>query len=135
VATPPLSSAKVSVEAAWQVLNTNDAARAIVNYRELFGWEIQERVEIPGQGVFHPFAWRAGDKSSGVIADITGMPGRHPHWLFFFEVEALEPAMNATRAAGGLVLDPIVLPSGERICACDDPQGAAFGLIERRPSA
>jgi predicted enzyme related to lactoylglutathione lyase len=130
LSTPPPASANASIEAAWHVLNTNDATRAIENYRELFGWEVQDRVEIPGQGMFHPFAWQAGEKSAGVIADITGMPGRHPHWLFFFRVEALEPAMDATRAAGGLVLAPIVLPTGERICACDDPQGAAFALIE-----
>jgi predicted enzyme related to lactoylglutathione lyase len=135
VSTPPPSNASSSLEAAWYVLNTNDAARAIVNYRELFGWEVQERIEVPGQGMFHPFAWRAGEKSAGLIADITGMPGRHPHWLFFFSVDALEPAMDATRGAGGLVLDPIVLPSGERVCACDDPQGAAFGLMERRSIA
>ena len=131
VSTAPRSNASSSVEAAWYVLNTNDAPRAMVNYRELLGWEIQERVEIPAQGVFHPFAWHTGEKSAGVIADITGMPGRHPHWLFFFSVDALEPAMDATRGAGGLVLDPIVLPGGERVCACDDPQGAAFGLMER----
>jgi predicted enzyme related to lactoylglutathione lyase len=131
VSTPPPSNTSSNIEAAWYVLNTSDAARAAVNYRELFDWEIQERVEIVPLGIFHPFAWHPGGKSAGVIADITGMPGRHPHWLFFFSVDALEPAMDVTRRAGGLVLDPIVLPSGERVCACDDPQGAAFGLMER----
>jgi predicted enzyme related to lactoylglutathione lyase len=48
-------------------------------------------------------------------------------------VDSLDPAIAATRAAGGLVLDPVVAPSGERICVCDDPQGAAFALRERRP--
>jgi predicted enzyme related to lactoylglutathione lyase len=121
------------VEAVWYLLNTNDAARAMVNYHELFGWEVKKRVEVPGHGVFQEFAWHAGGPSVGAITDITGMPGRHPHWLFYFKVDALEPAMAATRAAGGLVLDPIVVPSGDRICVCDDPQGAAFALLERRP--
>jgi predicted enzyme related to lactoylglutathione lyase len=133
LSTPP-SNANANVEAAWHLLNTNDAARAMVNYHELFGWEIQERQEVPAQGVFHPFAWDVGAPSVGAIIDITGMPGRHPHWLFFFKVDALEPAIAATRAAGGLVLDPIVLASGERVCVCDDPQGAAFALLEKRPS-
>ena len=48
-------------------------------------------------------------------------------------VRSHSAAIAATRAAGGLVLDPIVLPSGERACVCDDPQGAAFALLERRP--
>jgi len=128
VSTPPLSSA--SVAAAWYLLNTPDAAKALVNYHELFGWEVQERVEIPPHGAFHPFAWQAGGPSVGGITDITGMPERHPHWLFFFRVDALDPAIAAARGAGGLVLDPIVLPSGERACVCDDPQGAAFALLE-----
>jgi predicted enzyme related to lactoylglutathione lyase len=133
LSTPP-SNANANVEAVWHVLNTNDAAGAMVNYHELFGWEIQERREVPTLGVFHPFAWHGSGPSVGVITDITGMPGRHPHWLFSFRVDALEPAIAATRSAGGLVLDPIVLPSGERVCVCDDPQGAAFALLERRPS-
>jgi predicted enzyme related to lactoylglutathione lyase len=58
----------------------------------------------------------------------------HPHWLFNFGVPALEPAIEAVRAAGGSALDPITLPDGKRVTACDDPQGAAFGLLERRAS-
>ena len=73
----------------------------------------------------------AGSPSVGAIIDITELPGRHPHWLFFFEIDALEPAIAAMQTAGGLVLDPIALPSGERVCVCDDPEGAAFGLLER----
>jgi len=133
VSPPPPPNANASVEAAWHLLHTNDAAQAMVNYHELLGWDVGPRVEIPAQGVLHPFAWHAGGPNVGAIIDITGMPGRHAHWLFFFRVDALEPAIAATRAAGGLVLDPLVLPSGERVCACDDPQGAAFALLERAP--
>jgi predicted enzyme related to lactoylglutathione lyase len=134
VSSPAPSNAKATVEVVWHLLHTNDAARAMVNYRELFDWEIKDRVEVPSHGVFHEFAWHAGGSRVGAITDITGMPGRHPHWLFFFRVDALEPAIATTRAAGGLVLDPIVLPSGERVCVCDDPQGAAFAMLERRHS-
>jgi predicted enzyme related to lactoylglutathione lyase len=126
----PLPAANAGVDAAWHLLNTNDAAKARLNYQQLFGWELHARIEIPAHGVFHPFAWHAGGPIVGGITDITGMPGRHPHWLFFFRVDALEPAIAATRAAGGLVLDPIVLPSGERVCVCDDPEGAAFALLQ-----
>jgi len=132
VATPTPADAQTGVAAVWHLLNTNDAERALVNYRELFGWEIKQRVETPEHGVFHEFAWNAGGPSVGAVIDITGKPERHPHWLFFFGVGALEPAMDVTRAAGGIVIGPIALPSGERICMCDDPQGAAFGLLEPR---
>ncbi|MEO6418811.1 MAG: hypothetical protein ABIP39_05360, partial [Polyangiaceae bacterium] len=75
--------------------------------------------------------WEPGGAKAGLIGDIAGRPGVHPQWLFFFEVADLDRAIAATRSAGGLVLDPIVLPSAERICVCDDPQGAAFGIRER----
>jgi predicted enzyme related to lactoylglutathione lyase len=32
-------------------------------------------------------------------------------------------------ARGGRVLEGVVLPNGDRIAPCEDPQGAAFGLL------
>jgi predicted enzyme related to lactoylglutathione lyase len=130
LATPSPSIVAADVGVVWHVLNTNDVARAMANYCELFGWELTDRVDLGAQGAFQQFAWRAGGPSVGAIGDIASRPGVHPHWLFFFEVDALEPAIASTRAAGGVALDPIVLPSGERACVCDDPQGAAFALRE-----
>jgi predicted enzyme related to lactoylglutathione lyase len=132
VGTPSPGNAGAPVDVVWHVLNTNDVARATTNYKDLFGWEFTDRVDLGAQGAFQHFAWQAGDASAGVFGDVAGRPGVHPHWLFFFEVDALAPAIAAIRAAGGVALDPIVLPGGERICVCDDPQGAAFGLRERR---
>jgi hypothetical protein len=117
-------------EAVWQVLNTNDAARATMNYADLFGWEMTARIDLGARGTFQQFAWNAGGESVGAIGDIAARPGVHPHWLFFFEVHALDPAIAATRDAGGVVLEVTASPSGERLCVCDDPQGAAFGLRE-----
>jgi predicted enzyme related to lactoylglutathione lyase len=131
VGTPP-ANAEHAVDVGWYVLNTNDAPRAIANYGELFGFAIEGAAKVGPHGAFHPFAWSAGGERVGAIADVAPRPGVHPHWLFFFDVDALEPAVEAARAAGGLALDPIVLPSGDRACVCDDPQGAAFGVRERR---
>jgi predicted enzyme related to lactoylglutathione lyase len=133
VGTPPATT-DASVDVVWHVLNTNDVARATANYCELLGWEVRDRLEHL-QGGFHELAWTAGGPSVGAIADVAGRQGVHPHWLFFFEVDSLERAMTAARAAGGVVLEPILLPSGERICVCDDAQGAAFGLRERRSAS
>jgi predicted enzyme related to lactoylglutathione lyase len=131
VGTPP-ANAEHAVDVGWYVLNTNDAPRAIANYGELFGFAIEGAAKVGPHGAFHPFAWSAGGERVGAIADVATRPGVHPHWLFFLDVDALEPAVEAARAAGGLALDPIVLPSGDRACVCDDPQGAAFGVRERR---
>lgn len=134
VAAPPPANAEARVAVVWHVLNTKDSAQATANYRELFGWDLTGRIDLGVQGVFQQFAWRAGGPSVGAIADIAGRPGVHAHWLFFFEVDALEPTMAAVRAAGCVALGPFVRPGGERIGVCNDPQGAAFGLCESRPS-
>jgi predicted enzyme related to lactoylglutathione lyase len=133
VATPPPVNVESGVEVSWHVLNTNDVTLATAHYHDLFGWEVSDRLEHGADGAFQQFAWHAGGVSVGAFADIAARPGVHAHWLFFFEVDALDPAIAATHAAGGLALDPVVAPSGERVCVCDDPQGAAFALRERRP--
>jgi predicted enzyme related to lactoylglutathione lyase len=132
VGTPPPPSSPVSADVVWHVLNTSDVTRAALNYHDLFGWDVSDRIEHAAGAAFRQFAWQAGGERAGAFADIDGRPGVHPHWLFFFEVDSLDRAIKAAREAGGVVLDPIVAPSGERICVCDDPQGAAFALRERR---
>jgi hypothetical protein len=131
VATRPQSNTKPSVDVVWHVLNTTDAVRATLNYTDLFGWELVGRVDLGPQGVSQQFAWRAGGENVGAIGDIAGRPGVHPQWLFFFEVDALDPTVAAMRSAGGVVVEQTTLPSGQRACVCDDPQGAAFALCER----
>lgn len=129
--TTSLTPTDAGVEAAWHVLNSRDAARAAAQYSELFGWKLTDPIELGPHGVFQQFAWQSGGPNVGAIGDIAHRPGVHPHWLFFFEVDSLDLAMADTRAAGGLVAEAGVLPSGARFCVCDDPEGAAFALRER----
>lgn len=117
-------------EVVWYSLNSSDLARTLTSYGELFGWRFLERLDLGALGVYHPFTWNPEGASVGSMADISGRPGVHPHWLFHFRVPALEPALATVRAAGGLVLGPTELPGGERLAVCDDPQGAAFALRE-----
>lgn len=122
-----------AADVSWHVLNTNDVSAAIANYQALFGWSISEKPSNGPFGAFHEFRWdSANGRSAGVMSDIATRPGVHPHWLFFFNVASLETAITLTRAAGGTAIDPIVNPAGERIAICEDPQGAAFGVIEAR---
>lgn len=131
LAKPPPSGARRAPDHARVVghlLNTADVERAKTNYRELFGWAFEEPVDLGSLGVFHPFAWEPGGPAVGSMSDVGPRPGVHPHWLFQFRVASLEPALDAVRAGGGVVIGPIVLPGGDRIAICDDPQGAAFAL-------
>src|SRR4051812_46834340 len=121
LATPP--SVPVRADVVWHSLNTADLARARESYCALMGWQLTDAVDLGPLGRQQQFAWSPGGASVGAMADIAGRPGVHPHWLFHFRVDALEPAVAAVRAAGGLVLDPLMLPNGVQVAVCDDPQG------------
>lgn len=118
---------------AWHVLNTNDVAAAIRNYHDLFGWAVETRASHGAHGAFYEFTWsEASAERVGCMADISDRPSVHSHWLFFFEVEALDAAVAWVRQAGGTATEPFAGPSGARVSVCEDVQQAAFGLYERR---
>jgi len=119
----------VDAGVALHVLQTPEA-RAAQIYVELFGWTLTEAFEL-GSTRFQQFAWQAGEPNAGAIGDIANRPEVHPHWQFFFAVSSLDTALTHVREHGGTVIGPTKLPNGEIIAACEDPQGAAFGLVER----
>lgn len=122
-------------QVAWHVLNTPELERARTNYFELFGWaSASSPIDAGRSGVFHPFAWQPGGPVVGAMAELRGRPDVHPHWLFFMRVAALAAALDAVRAGGGTVVGPFALPDGAQIAACEDAQGAAFGLLSDRLS-
>ena len=134
-ATAPPAEIGPGVEVGFHVLNTPDVTRSAATYRDLFAWAIaDEATEGSDHGPFHLFAWSPGGTNVGAFASTRGRPEVHPQWLFFFAVDDVEAAASAARAAGGLVLAPVVSPSGERLYVCDDPQGGAFRLCARPTS-
>jgi predicted enzyme related to lactoylglutathione lyase len=114
---------------AWHLLNTPDVESAKANYTELFGWHFFEPLAV-AEGVVHPFAWQPGAPSGGAFYDIAARPAVHPHWLFHFRTASLTAALEAVQSSGGTALGPLSLPNGATIAVCDDPQGAAFALVE-----
>ncbi|MEZ4335305.1 MAG: VOC family protein [Sandaracinaceae bacterium] len=130
LAKPPARPLAPSVPpAVYQSLDTPDVAGAIAAYGELFGWRFDDPLHVEGHA-FHPFAWEAGSPRVGVFGDSTRRPGIHPHWTYFFAVEALDAAVARVEANGGVSVGILALPGGDRIAVCDDPQGAAFALYE-----
>jgi hypothetical protein len=115
---------------AWHQLNTADPARAGANYSELFGWSLTRQTDLSALGRHQQFAFGTGEPGVGIISDVAGRPGVHPHWLFLFAVPSLDRATERVAAHGGLVVGTVTLPNGVRVAPFDDPQGAAFGVIE-----
>jgi len=131
LAAPPNPMAPPMPEVAWSVLNTSDALTACTNYHELLGWDIAEVATASPHGPYREFSYNAGLPRVGAIADIAGRPEVHPHWLHFFRVASVDEAMMVTRRAGGTAFDAGLGPSGEYLAVCEDPQGAAFGVMQR----
>lgn len=132
---PAQDSPVATPEIAWHALNTHDVERARANYTELFGWNFHAQVDLAVMGVFHPFSYARGAQPVGSFGDVSTRPSVHTHWLFHFRVPNLELALKAVRAGGGKALDPVTLVATEgrgavRVAACDDPQGAAFALLQ-----
>jgi predicted enzyme related to lactoylglutathione lyase len=119
--------ARAAVE--WHQLHTTDRDRAWATYAELFGWTPRDRLELGAElGSQQSFAWTPSGPPVGGISDTARAPHVHTHWLFCFGVSDLEAALAKIRAHGGDALTPVVLPSGDRVVACHDPQRAIFGL-------
>jgi predicted enzyme related to lactoylglutathione lyase len=131
LALAPVSRHAVREDVVWDQLMTSSLERAMTDYAELFGWTVGTSTERDGLGPYQLFAWEAGGDATGSMASLVGRAGVHPQWLYFFRVADLDAAATKTEKAGGLVLRPGALPNGKRVAVCDDPQGAAFGLIER----
>jgi uncharacterized protein len=119
-----------SLPVAWHQLHARDLERTWGAYAELFGWTHTETFDVAGlEGGLRLFAWDDSGKSVGGMGNTARLPGIHAHWLYYFQVADLDEVGAKVRANGGKVGGPAVLPNGDRIVPCDDPQGAAFGLL------
>lgn len=124
------STATSAAGVAWHQLNTYEPGHAARNYSALFGWSLNEEIDLGPLGRHRSFSFGTGETNAGAISDVEGRPGVHTHWLYFFAVPSVDVAIERVRAHGGIVIEPIELPNGTRVAVCDDPQGAAFGVIE-----
>ena len=108
-----------------------DVERAWAIYAELFGWSHTATAEMNGlEGGHRMFAWEDDGDTVGGMANTARWPGVHTHWLFCFTIDDLDDAIAKVRANAGTAQSPIILPNGDRIAPCEDPQGAAFGLLQ-----
>jgi len=115
---------------AWHHLHTRELDRAWSAYSEVFGWKQKEAVEIADvEGEVRMFAWDGDGANIGSVANTARREGVHTHWLYYFPVVDLDASLELVRAAGGTALAPVDLPNRIRLAACEDPQGAAFGLL------
>ena len=113
----------------WRELIATDWERAFLFYNKLLGW--QKGASTPGpMGSYQEFS--AGADTIGGMFNRPGMAG-FSVWLYYFGVRDIGAAAKEVAAKGGAILyGPITVPGAARIIQCRDPQGAVFGLMDRR---
>jgi predicted enzyme related to lactoylglutathione lyase len=111
----------------WRELHTIDREAAFGFYAALLGWTKGEAIEMGPIGLYQLFE-AGGIPAGGIMKAMTIHP---PYWLYYFNVDAIEPAAERVKAAGGQVLNgPHPVPGGSWILHGLDPQGALFALLQ-----
>jgi uncharacterized protein len=119
-------------DVSWIELITTDAGAAMLFYRELFGWQATEAMDMGELGTYQMFGRELGSMG-GMRNRPPSMAQVPPNWLLYFRVSDAAEAAHRVRTNGGQVLNgPMEVPGGDWIVQCTDPQGAAFALHQKR---
>jgi len=132
VALSPTGSMPGQDRVGWHLLSTRDEAQAFRVYSDLFGWTLLETLDLGEQGRHATFTWARSGPAAGSTTDLARRPHVHSQWLFFFRTDDLDASLEVVRESGGLAQRVTETSDGDLVVACDDPQGAAFGLHQRR---
>ena len=130
IALTPANGATAESRVAWHLLSARDEERAITVYSDILGWSPVERQDLGPRGRHVTFSFDGDGHAVGSTSDIANLPHVHAQWLYFFATGDFDGAIIRARERGALVLQPTTTPNGHRVVACDDPQGAAFGIYE-----
>lgn len=112
----------------WHELHAGNAVEAFDWYAALFGWSQERDMDMGPMGVYRIFNTGGPQASGGMM---TKQPhATHPFWAFYFNVDALDAAIDRVSAAGGKILNgPMEVPGPMYVANCQDPQGAWFSMV------
>jgi uncharacterized protein len=119
-------------EASWHELMTTDAPAAMQFYREVFGWQPSEAMDMGPMGKYQMF-----NRPHGMIGGMMNKPPEMadvpPNWQIYFLVPDITAAVERIKANGGTILNgPMEVPGGDWVVNAMDPQGAAFSLHAKK---
>jgi len=122
-------------EASWLELMTTDASAAMKFYREIFGWQPSETMNMGEMGDYQMFN-RPHGMIGGMMNKPESMANVPPHWQIYFLVPDIHAAVDRIKANGGQILNgPMEVPGGDQVLNAMDPQGAAFSLHAKKAAA
>jgi predicted enzyme related to lactoylglutathione lyase len=101
-----------------------DIARSSEFYKQVFGWNLRKR----GDGAI------AFDDGVGQVSGtwVLGRPAaERPGLLFYIMVDSVEKSVEAVKAAGGEIVQPIGADAPEITARFRDPGGNVVGLYQQ----
>ena len=94
---PPAAAPGTPGHVGWHELHAGDGAAAFAFYAGQFGWEKHEAMDMGPVGRYQMFGL-AGSGNVSMGGMMTKMPETpRPHWLYYFNVEAIDAAVDAHR--------------------------------------
>jgi uncharacterized protein len=109
----------------WVDTSQPDPEAAVAFYRDLFGWEFEDRTQ-PGSAQRYFVAQLEGHDVAGVGSQPEEAPAT-PVWNTYMWVESADEAAEKVKAAGGvIVMEPFDVPGAGRMGIFADTEGATF---------
>jgi predicted enzyme related to lactoylglutathione lyase len=105
----------------------NGEAAAMEFYAKQFGWTTDREMDMGPMGKYRIFA-TGGPGVGGMMTKPPQVP--QSAWVFYFNVPAIDAAVERVNAGGGKILmPPMQVPGGGWVIQAVDPQGAVFALF------
>lgn len=112
----------------WHELLAGDLDSAWTFYSALFGWTRDSAVDMGPMGTYQLFRTGGEYAVGGMMTRPPEVP--QPGWVYYFNVDALDAAVERVKRGGGQVLNgPMEVPGGSWIAQGLDPQGGVFALV------
>jgi uncharacterized protein len=126
---PPAPAPETPGLIGWRELHAGDGPAAFAFYSKLFGWTKRQGMEMGAAGVYQLFGAPGEDRDyGGMMTRMPEMPA--PMWLYYFNVLAIDAAIERVKAKGGKIINgPMEVPGGQWIVHGLDLEGAMFALV------
>jgi|SRR5580704_14665 predicted enzyme related to lactoylglutathione lyase len=112
-------------QVSWHELHAKDWTQAFDFYREMFGWQKGDAVDMGPMGTYQVFTIN-GIASGGMF---NSPSAASPYWLMYFNVSEIDSGAKRIAEAGGKVMmEPQQVPGGSWIVQAADPEGIFFAL-------
>jgi len=116
----------------WNELFTENPEKSVAFYKQIGGFE-EERMEMPGMGVYHVLKTE-GKPRAGVMK--TPMPGVPQSWLPYVQVASADQTHDKAKKLGASIkVPPTDIPNVGRFSIFTDPNGASLGILQPNPTS